>query len=262
MTFVVYPYACGCTSLGTCMPPWTFEGGTAQMLERIKDRANRERIVREIKEGIHGWQNPIKTVGDWNRITLATCYTKEGEALLGRTIADICQETHQDPFEFIFDFLIQENGRVQILAAMIDQNDLDTIIAHPDAMIGSDGMNLSTVGVLSAGHPHPRTFGTHGHVLADYVRTRKIITLEDAVKKMTSKPAQRMRLERRGTLQEGNYADVTVFDPDTVQDKATYTEPKQYTQGISTVIVNGQFALRSGVQTGITSGRVLRKNNP
>lgn len=123
----------------------------------------------------------------------------------------ICQETHQDPFEFIFDFLIQENGRVQILAAMIDQNDLDTIIAHPDAMIGSDGMNLSTVGVLSAGHPHPRTFGTHGHVLADYVRTRKIITLEDAVKKMTSKPAQRMRLERRGTLQEGNYADVTVL---------------------------------------------------
>lgn len=262
VTFDVYPYACGCTSLGTCMPPWTFEGGTAQMLERIKDRANRERIVREIKEGIHGWQNPIKTVGDWNRITLATCYTKEGEALLGRTIADICQETHQDPFEFIFDFLIQENGRVQILAAMIDQNDLDTIIAHPDAMIGSDGMNLSTVGVLSAGHPHPRTFGTHGHVLADYVRTRKIITLEDAVKKMTSKPAQRMRLERRGTLQEGNYADVTVFDPDTVQGKATYTEPKQYTQGISTVIVNGQFALRSGVQTGITSGRVLRKNNP
>ena len=104
------------------MPPWTFEGGTAQMLERIKDRANWERIVREIREGIHGWQNPIKTVGDWNRITLATCYTtKEGEALLGRTIADICQETHQDPFEFIFDFLIQENGRVQILEAMIDQ---------------------------------------------------------------------------------------------------------------------------------------------
>ena len=188
VTFDVYPYACGCTSLGTCMPPWTFEGGTAQMLERISDRPTGNGLSAKSGRAFTAGRTPLKRSAIGIGLPSATCYTKEGEALLGRTIADICQETHQDPFEFIFDFLIQENGRVQILAAMIDQNDLDTIIAHPDAMIGSDGMNLSTVGVLSAGHPHPRTFGTHGHVLADYVRTRKIITLEDAVKKMTSNP--------------------------------------------------------------------------
>lgn len=259
VTFDVYPYAQGCTSLGTCMPPWTFEGGTDKMLERIQIPANRERIIREIKEGLPGWQNPIKTVGNWNRLTIATCFTEEGKSMLGRTIGELSAEAGKDPYEFVFDTLVRERGRVQILCAMMDQKDVDTIISHPDAMIISDSMSLSTEGILSAGNPHPRAFGTHGYVLADYVRKRKVLTLEDAIKKMTVYPARRMRLEQRGSLQTGYFADITVFDPDTVQDMATYTNPKQYTRGISTVIVNGKFALRDGEQTGITSGRVLRK---
>lgn len=181
--------------------------------------------------------------------------------MLGRTIAELSEEAKQDPFDFVFDTLVREHGRVQILCAMMDQHDVDTIISQPGAMIISDSMSLSTEGILSAGNPHPRAFGTHGYVLADYVRKRKVLTLEDAIKKMTVYPAHRMRLEQRGSLQKGYYADITVFNPDTVQDMATYTNPKQYTKGISTVIVNGQVALRDGVQTGITSGRVLRKKN-
>lgn len=261
VTFDMYPYAQGCTSLGTCMPPWTFEGGTEKMLERIQVPANRERIIREIKDGLPGWQDPIKTVGAWDRITVATCFTEEGKSMLGRTIAELSEESKQDPFEFVFDTLVREHGRVQILCAMMNQDDVDTIISQPGAMIISDSMSLSTEGILSSGNPHPRAFGTHGYVLADYVRKRKVLTLEDAIKKMTVYPAHRMRLEQRGSLQNGYYADITVFNPDTVQDMATYTNPKQYTKGISTVIVNGQFALRDGVQTGITSGRVLRKKN-
>ncbi|MBS6952260.1 MAG: D-aminoacylase [Enterocloster asparagiformis] len=260
VTFDVYPYACGCTSLGTCMPPWTFEGGTSNMLERIKDSGNRSRIIQEIRDGLPKWQNPVKTVGDWNRITFASADTEEGKAaLIGKTIAQVCGEMGCDPYELIFDTLIRENGRVQILPAMMDQDDVDKIVSHPDSMIGSDGMSLSTEGILSTGNPHPRAFGTHGHVLAYYVRERKLLSLGAAIRKMTSMPAHRLRLQERGELKMGYFADITVFDPETVQDMATYVKPKQYTRGIHTVIVNGRIALRDGVQTGEAAGRTLRK---
>ena len=259
LTFDLYPYAKACTSLGSCMPPWTFEGGTDNMLERVKVPENQKRIIQEIKEGIPGWQNPIKTAGDWSRLVIATCYTEEGKWMLGRSIAELSQEVSKDPFTFVFDTLIQERGRVQVLCAVMDQHDIDTFISHPEAMIISDSMSLSTEGILSAGNPHPRAFGTHGYVLADYVRKRGVLTLEDAVRKMTMLPARRMRLVERGVLQKGWFADITIFDPETIQDMATYTNPKQYTRGISTDLVNGQFAMRDGKQTEMTSGRVLRK---
>ncbi len=259
ITFDAYPYTKGCTSLGACMPPWTFEGGTPNMLERIKDPDIRKRIIKEIEEGIPGWQNFIKTCGSWDRIIFANTNTEEGKKLLGKSIAQACEEQGgKDPYEFVFDTLIQESGRIQILAHSMDDKDVDTIICHPDTIIGSDGMNLSMEGILGTGSPHPRSFGTHGRMLSYYVRERGFLTFEQAIAKMTSKPAARLRIKDRGALKEGYFADVVMFDPENVKDMATFESPKQYTKGIEAVIVNGEIALENGVQTDVTSGRVIR----
>ncbi len=166
----------------------------------------------------------------------------------------------KDPFTFIFDFLIQQESRVQIIPETMQEADVEAIIAHPLCMIGSDGMSLSTEGILGTGQPHPRAFGTRARVLQHYVREKKVISLETAVKKMTSMPASRLRLSRRGVLKEGYFADVLVFDPQRVVEKATYAEPKQYSEGFDAVIVNGKAALLNGEETCAFSGKVLRAN--
>ena len=258
ITFDVYPYDKGCTSLGACMPPWVFEGGVDKLLERLHDQAIRERIKNDIRNGIKGWQNFGRAVGGWHNVTIATVFSEEGEKFLGKTIEEAAAMENKDPFTFIFDFLIQQKSRVQILTKMMLEEDIEKIIAHPLSMIGSDGMSLSTEGILGTGQPHPRAFGTRGRILGHYVREKKLISLETAVKKMTSMPAARLRLDHRGVLQEGNFADITVFDPLTVKDRATYRNPKQYSAGFDTVIVNGKIAQEAGRETSVLSGRVLR----
>lgn len=258
ITFDVYPYSSGCTSLGACISPWAFEGGTEKMLERIKDPAVRERITHDIEQGLPGWQNFAKAAGGWENITFAAVITEEGKSMLGKSIAQVAKETGKDPYRVMFDALIQENGRIQILVKMMRDDDVEKIVSHPDSMIGSDGMNLSTEGILSSGNPHPRAFGTRGRILSHFVRDKKLFTLEEAVKKLASRPAARLRLEKRGQIKEGYFADVVIFDPETVRDMATYHNPKQYTKGMDTVIVNGEIALSEGRQTDVLSGRVAR----
>ncbi len=258
MTFDVYPYDTGCTSLGACISPWAFEGGVEKMVERLKDQKVRDRIKNDILNGIEGWQNFAHASGGWQNITIATVFKKEGEKFLGKTIEEAAAMENKDPFTFIFDFLVEQQSRVQILVKMMKEEDIEKIISHPMSMIGSDGMSLSTEGIMSSGKPHPRAFGTRARVLARYVREKKLLSVEEAVKKMTSMPASRLRLDRRGLLREGYFADVVVFDPATVEDTATYQDPKQYSKGFETVIVNGKTALQNGMETGVFSGRVLR----
>ena len=258
MTFDVYPYDTGCTSLGACISPWAFEGGVEKMVERLKDQKVRDRIKNDILNGIEGWQNFAHASGGWQNITIATVFKKEGEKFLGKTIEEAAAMENKDPFTFIFDFLVEQQSRVQILVKMMKEEDIEKIISHPMSMIGSDGMSLSTEGIMSSGKPHPRAFGTRARVLARYVREKKLLSVEEAVKKMTSMPASRLRLDRRGILREGYFADVVIFDPATVVDIATYQDPKQYSKGFETVIVNGKTALQNGMETGVFSGRVLR----
>ena len=257
ITFDAYPYTRGCTSLGACIPPWAFEGGTEKMLQRIQKPELQEKIKYDIENGIEGWQNFAKSVGDWDGITFASVSTKEGESLLGKSIAEVAKEMNKDPYDVIFDSLVQENGRIQILTKVMSEEDMETIISHPDTIIGSDAMNLSIEGILSSGNPHPRAFGTRGKILSYFVREKNLITLEDAVKKMSSRPAKRLRLDGRGEIKEGYFADIVVFDFDKVQDMATYKDSKQYTKGIETVIVNGQIALKDGQQTDVLSGQLV-----
>lgn len=258
LTFDVYPYACGCTSLGACMPPWAFEGGTDKMLERLGDGQIRARIRHDIENGLPGWQNFARACESFDNITIASAVTEEGQALLGKTIAQISDEWGRDPYTCMYEILLQEHGRVQILNKMMRDEDVDTIVAHPDSMIGSDGQSLSVEGIMSSGKPHPRAFGTRARVLARYVREKKRFTVEEAVKKMAARPAGRLGLRDRGTLRVGSFADVVVFDPDTVQDKATFADPKQYSSGFDAVLVNGRPALENGRETAVFSGRVLR----
>ncbi len=258
LTFDVYPYACGCTSLGACMPPWAFEGGTDKLLERLRDPEIRVRIRHDIENGLPGWQNFARSCETFENITIASAVTEKGQDLLGKTIARVAGEWGVDPYTCMYEILLQEHGRVQILNKMMRDEDVDAIVAHPDSMIGSDGQSLSTEGIMSSGKPHPRAFGTRARVLGRYVREKKLFSVEEAVKKMSSRPAKRLGLRDRGVLKAGNFADVTVFDPETVQDLATFENPKQYSAGFSAVIVNGRPALLNGCETAALSGRVLR----
>ena len=173
------------------------------------------------------------------------------------TIQEVADAQCKDPWNTVFDLLIQEKARIQTIVSHLDQGDVEAIVAHPQAMYGSDSMSLSCNGILASGKPHPRAFGTHGTLLGKYVREKKLMTLEQAVQKMTQFPARRLNIRERGVLREGYYADVTVFDPETIDGKATYQEPKQYTVGVETVVVNGQVAMHKGVHREVFSGCVV-----
>lgn len=258
MTFDAYPYSSGSTSLGACMPPWAFEGGVVNLIKRLKDPEMRSKMRKDIENGIKGWQNFAKSCESWSNITISSVSTEKGKILLGKTIEQLAEIQSKDPYEVMFDTLIQENGRVQILNKMMSDEDVAHIISHPATMISSDGMNLSTEGIMSTGNPHPRAFGTRSRILSKYVRDKKLIKIEDAIKKMTSMPARRLHLKDRGILKKDYYADIVIFDSDTIQDTATFETPKNYSKGISTVMVNGKIALENGTEMEVYSGNVLR----
>ncbi len=258
-SFDVYPYTAGMTGLAACMPPWAFEGGVEKLLVRIQDPATRRRIVASIQEGIPGWQNMAKAAGSWENIVVSTLISEENKWMEGKSIKELADQLGKDPYSTIFDLLLLEKGRIQIVTHMMDEADLQEIIRHPLVMIGSDGMSVSTEGLMSFGRPHPRAFGTRARVLERYVRELKILSIEEAVKKMSAMPAARLGLKQPGLIRSGYYADVVVFSPDTVQGKATFAEPKQYSVGFDAVIVNGKIVLKDGSHREVYNGRILSR---
>ncbi|MDF2571403.1 MAG: amidohydrolase 3 [Sporomusa sp.] len=257
VSYDIYPYTAGLTSLSACLPPWIFEGGVTKMIERLQEQSVRSRIRKEIAEGLPGWQNFVKSAGGWEKFFVSSVRSEENKHLEGKFIPEIGEMQGKDPYDAAFDLLIAENGRVQMNYYAMLEEDVMTFLRQPQAMIGSDAMSLSTEGIMSFGKPHPRAFGTPTRFLGRYVREKKILSFEEAVKKMTSLPAKRLGLKARGLIKEDYYADIVIFNPDTVQDKATYTDPKQYSQGIENVIVNGQVVVDHGLQAEVYAGKVL-----
>lgn len=257
ISFDVYPYTAGMTSLSTLIPPWAFEGGIQNLMARLRDENMRRKIKEDCINGIPGWQNFAKDVGSWENIMIATVISEESKCFEGKTIEEIVSEQGKEAYDVIFDLLLKENGRIQIVTTAMDEGDVAEIIRHKKAMYGSDSMSLSTEGLLAFGKPHPRAFGTQGRILGKYVREMGLMTLEEAIKKMTSMPAGRLNLDRRGLLKEGYFADIAVFDPDKIQDKATYKDPKQYTVGMKNVIINGKLVLDDGKHQEIFPGRIV-----
>jgi N-acyl-D-amino-acid deacylase len=257
----VYPYTRGNNNLSSIIPPWAHEGGTAQMLARLKDPAQRERLKKDIRNGPPGWYNHYTAVGgDWGRMLVSGKGRYEG-LTMDRILAlrTKGKDPAPDAFDELFDLLIEEGGSVPTVYAHHTEKDMNLALVQPWCSIGSDGSAYATEGPLRRGNPHPRNFGTFPRVLGVYGRELKLLRLEDAVRKMTSLNAAKLGLRDRGLLRAGNFADVTVFDPEQVIDRATYTDPFHYGEGIEYVIVNGQVVLEKGKHTGARPGRALRR---
>jgi N-acyl-D-amino-acid deacylase len=257
----VYPYTRGNNNLASIIPPWAHEGGTTKMLERLKDPKERSKIKKDIKDGIEGWYNHYTAVGkDWSRMLVSGRGTYEGltvdrifDAKRGKPKGNA-----DDDIDLLLDLLIEQGGSVSTVYAHHTEKDMNLAMSQPWCSIGSDGSAYAAEGNLRRGNPHPRNFGTFPRVLGVYVRENKLLTLEDAVRKMTSLNAMKLGIQDRGFLKAGMFADVTIFDAERVIDKSTYTEPFQYNEGIEFVIVNGQVVLEKGKHMGAKPGRALR----
>jgi N-acyl-D-aspartate/D-glutamate deacylase len=255
----IYPYTRGHNNLSSIIPPWAHEGGTAKMLARMKDPAQRAKIKNDIEGDLPGWYNHYTAVGgDWARM-LVSANTAYRGLTMDRILAARTKGRKADLVEEFLDLLIEEGGSVPTVFDHHTEKDMNLALSQPWCSIGSDGSALAIDGPLRRGHPHPRSFGTFPRILGVYVRERGLLKLEDAVRRMTSLNATKLGLHDRGLLRPGMAADITVFDPEKVSDRATYTEPFQYGVGIEYVIVNGQIVLDRGKHTGATPGRALRR---
>jgi N-acyl-D-amino-acid deacylase len=254
-----YPYDRGMTSLTAVLPPWAHQGGYDTLLERLKDAETRDRIKRDIMTGIEGWENWIKD-GGFERIYLSCAKTKGWRDMEGKNLTEITRiKGKADPWETLFDIVLEEKAEVSITADMMSQEDIVRIMTHRYTMVGTDASGVSPTGVLGHGKPHPRYYGTYPRILGKYVRKEGLLTLEDAVRRMTSFPAQRFGLADRGLLKEGMRADLVILDPDTVIDRATYLEPHRFPDGIIHVLVNGEVVVENNTQTETLPGSLLRR---
>ncbi|QEH35020.1 N-acyl-D-glutamate deacylase [Aquisphaera giovannonii] len=262
----VYPYTRGNNDLASIIPPWAHEGGRAALLKRLNDGASRQRMKAEIRAGIPGWYNHYLSVGgDWGRMLVSAKLSEANRRFEGQTMDRILalraegKSPAPDPLDQLFDFLIEEDGSIGTIYAHHTEEDMNLAMAPPWCSIGSDGSAFATEGPLHRGHPHPRNFGTFPRVLGVYVRERRTLRLEDAIRKMTSLNAAKAGLVDRGLLLPGQFADVTVFDPGRVIDRSTYLDPFLYPEGIAYVAVNGRLTLDNGRPTGERPGRALRR---
>lgn len=250
----VYPYIAASHGLATEVPSWAKNGGNAKFVERLKDQSLRPRLRKEIDGYIlTKYYNEEKKVGGYDAVLIAST-TKPNDPNTGKTIAQIAADRKISGADAVMDLLIENNGNVSIVMFYMSESDLRKAIAYPLVSFCTDGSSMSPA---FGGQPHPRSYGTFPRVLGKYVREEKILRLEDAVRKMTSLPAQRLGLRDRGTLRVGNWADVVIFDPDRVADRATFDNPHQYPVGIEYVLVNGKVVIEKGNHTGAHPGRAL-----
>jgi N-acyl-D-amino-acid deacylase len=252
-----YPYVASSTGLSQTIPPWAHEGGGAKLAERLKDPATRANIRREMDDPHPAWENRLISAGTWHNVQIASIRSAERKNLEGMRIDDAAKAAGKDPYDFVFDLLIAERGNVGCVWFIIDENDLKLAMKQPWVSVGSDGSALATSGPLRNGVPHPRNFGTFPRVLGKYVRDEHVISLEQAVHKMSGLTASQLHIRDRGLIKDGLAADLVIFDPATVADRATFTDPFQYPVGIPTVIVNGRVVLDNGRHTGARPGVVI-----
>jgi N-acyl-D-amino-acid deacylase len=255
----MYVYTAGGTGLEATIPSWAFEGGGDSLKGRLADPAIRARLKRELETGSPGWWNIVEAAGGWEGVVLVNARNPENAKYERKSIAQIARETGKNPADVAWDIVAAGSGRVMAIYHMMGEPDIETALRFPWTSIGSDAGAALAAGTPDAlGLPHPRSYGNHVRVISKYVKERRVLTLEEAVRKMTSWPATRMRLASRGVIKEGNWADVTIFDLATLQDNATYDEPTRSPSGIDWVLVNGVVVLDHGKHTGAKPGHVLR----
>jgi N-acyl-D-amino-acid deacylase len=257
----MYVYTAGGTGIDITVPTWVWADGEARGIERLRDPAIRARLKREVAAGsMPRWSNLVQASGGWDHVTLANAFNPAYDKYAGQSFAAIGKALGKDPADAAWDIMVGAlPHRAYALYYMMDERDIETALRQPWVSIGSDAGASQKIGQIDGiGLPHPRAYGNLTRVLAEYWRKRGTITLEDAVRKMTGWPAQRMGLTDRGLIREGMRADVLVFDPAKVQDNATYQHPVLVATGIDDVIVNGKLTIDEGRMTGVRAGVVLR----
>lgn len=252
VTFDQYPYIAGCTMLDAVIPPWVHEGGIEKFLERLEDSTVREKIQKDLEGPSDKWENWVGSCG-WEGVVITSVGSGKNKSFEGKSISKLAGETGKRPLDVVADLLIEEENAVTMTVFYGDENDVETIMQHPCLCVCTDG--------IMGGKPHPRVYGTFPRILGHYVRERKILTLENAIQRMTGNPSRLLRLNDRGILRKGMKADITIFDQNKIIDVGTYENPDHYPAGIEYVFVNGEVALEKGNQTAIRSGKVLRRRN-
>jgi dihydroorotase/N-acyl-D-amino-acid deacylase len=258
ITADVYPYVAGSTSLSACLPPWAIEGGTDRMVARLKDPQTRARLKKEITTDSKDWENIYLGSGGPAGILIASVVNRDLESSQGKRLSEIASEQSKDPLDALFDFIIADHGQTGAIFFMMKESDMQAALKSPFVSICTDNGARATDGPLAGSKSHPRGWGTYPRILGRYVRDQHLMPLELAVHKMTGLPAANLSLQSRGLIREGFFADITIFDPKTVIDRATFEEPNQYPAGINFVIVNGQIEVDHGQRTPALAGRVLR----
>jgi dihydroorotase/N-acyl-D-amino-acid deacylase len=252
-----YAYTACSNSFSAIVPPWVHDGGDAKMVERLKDPALRARIRQEMMTPSTEWDNEWQSLPGPESILISLANNPALANLQGKTMDMVARQWGKDPIDAIFDFLIQDPA-AEIVGFAMSEPDVTLALQQPWVSIDNDSSGTSTEGILGQEHPHPRAYGTFPRILRKYVREEKKLTLEDAIRKFSALPAQRMRLTDRGVLKAGMWADVVIFDPATVRDLATYDNPNQLSQGMEYVLVNGVPVIDQGRMTGALPGKVLR----
>jgi len=258
ITADVYPYVAGSTSLSACLPPWALEGGTDRMIARLKEPQTRARLKKEITTDSREWENIYLGSGGPSGILIASVVNRDLESSQGKRLTEIASAQNKDPLDALFDFIIADHGQTGAIFFMMSEDDMKAALKSPFVSICTDNGARATDGPLAGSKSHPRGWGTYPRILGKYVRDEHLLPLELAIHKMTGLPASNVGLKQRGLIREGYFADITIFNPETVIDRATFEEPNQYPLGINFVIVNGRVEVDNGQRTPAEAGRVLR----
>jgi len=257
VTADMYTYTAGATGFDACLPPWSREGGWGRTFERIRDGQTRARILGEMRSPGGGWENLCRLAGSPERIRLVAFRNEALKPLTGKTLAEVAAARGRSPEDTVLDLVVEDESRIGVVFFLMSEDNVRRQIRLPWVSFGSDAGSMAPEGVFLKSSVHPRAYGNFARLLGRYVRDEGLVPLEEAVRRLTSFPADNLGLDRRGRLVPGHFADVVVFDPATVADRATYESPHQYAAGVRDVLVNGVPVLRHGEHTGALPGRAL-----
>jgi N-acyl-D-amino-acid deacylase len=258
ITADIYTYTAGATGLDAAMPPWVQEGGYDAWAARLKDPATRRRVVREMRTPTDAWENLLLAAGSPDRVLLVGFNADSLKPLTGKTLADVAHLWNESPEDAAIDLVIKDGSRVGTIYFIMSEENVIKKLKLPWVSFGSDAGAPAAEGVFLKSNPHPRAYGNFARLLGHYVRDEHVIPLQDAIRRASAFPAENLKLRRRGSLKPGNFADVVVFDPQTIADHATYEKPHQYATGVVDVFVNGTQVVKDGQHTGALPGRVVR----
>lgn len=258
ITADTYAYPAWFNSFSAFIPPWAHDGGTAKLLARLRDPTVRARIRREMLAPGRGWDNEWQEIAGPDAILIGAVQNPVLKSFQGKTLAEVARVQHKAPIDALFDFLVADSAFTYVAVFGMQEPDIRLALKQPWVSIDNDSQGTSPDGSLGQEHPHPRAYGTFPRILRKYVREEGLLSLEEAIRKFTSLPAQRMRLTDRGVLKQGMWADIVVFDPARIADRATFADPNQLSDGMAYVLVNGVPVIDADKMTGALPGRVLR----